>query len=45
MGYFLRTQKWIKEGNGRLAYKSIDDALLKSRVGEISKHGSVRGIK
>jgi len=43
-GYFLQTQSWIKEVNKTVSKTLNREVLQKSRVREILKHGSVRGL-
>ncbi|MBU3955889.1 hypothetical protein KJ633_05460, partial [bacterium] len=43
-GHFLQTQSWNKKDN-KIVSKTLNrEALLKSRVRENLKHGSVRGL-
>ena len=43
-GHFLQTQNWNKEENKTVSKTLNREALLKSRVRENLKHGSVRGL-
>ncbi|MBT9161066.1 MAG: hypothetical protein DDT27_01440 [Dehalococcoidia bacterium] len=43
-GHFLQTQSWSKEVNKTASVTYVREVLLKSRVRENLKHGSVRGL-
>ena len=43
-GHFLQTQNWGKEVNETVSITCDREVLLKSRVRENLKHGSVRGL-
>ena len=43
-GHFLQTQNWIKKENKTVFKTLIGEALLKSRMRENLKSGSVRGL-
>ncbi len=43
-GHFLQTQSWGKEVNKTVSVTYDREVLLKSRVRENLKHGSVRGL-
>ncbi|MFH1905475.1 MAG: hypothetical protein ABIK53_08155 [bacterium] len=43
-GNFLQTRDWIKKDNKTVSKTYNGEVLQKSRVREILKHGSVRGL-